>query len=926
MRTDDYLAIPDDYGRWLGGLRWGEGGEVVEYAADDPEIGLTFAMGAEVALFLEGAAADGGLPHFAFVLHFLHLMGFGSRLVTVGDTARLAEAHEGLARAFREAGRSLRNAGALCAVVCRDLPPVADPPPWASLRLRLTERSPGGFAILRRYPGEEPALRPAEFDARVRASLREWSLDDLRHWLRYGRGPIPQAVEAVARAIPIPLTQALAALEGRPRLRGTAGLVSHLDGALTLPPRSLAHNKLPLGGYTDVTNRGLPEHILPSQLALDPDEFLRRFAARELLYYHREEPHAPSDRELMLVIDQGVRTWGDVRLALAAATIALARQADRRKLAVRLATTGTGGEPVDTSGLGVEALGELLESSDLSPNPAAALARALGSVTESKVSHDFILLTHPRSLAEPAVIAAARAADGDARLFAVAADPAGEVVLSEVRGGVPVVIGRCRVDLADAKAGRKGEVAATREAPAGRWRGDVEPIGFPFRLGALAPFPDSHFTFDDAGDWLLLAGRHGLLHAWRADGSGSEMLPRARVEGQILDAVDAVVGVAGGFFVAGTAGHQSVAAHYDWQSRTCTAHTLEVTPGVSLRWSYVRWLHSVVGGDGRNPILAIDLGRRGPGAGHRPGRPSSTRASRAIELGTQGVLGPVIVRDGEVPPELGRVISFREEPGEVAVRDDQGDWCRHTPSSEGRPRLAGGRLIQGRWNGRTLALLMGAPDGRRDIHVFAVGRPWRSLSEHVCPRDARDFALSRDGRRIAWRLGDRQLVARVVGESGPPSLLTPKGRAHPDMGLDLGGDFLTVQTGRHSHMVCWDRGRLEFTWSGGVAVARVFGSLAARGGPTRHASLADRGRFTLFAVMPNLTAAVDRFGQVALLDRSGELVCMFLVFRDQIAAWSPDGTRLGPVSMTGGPPTPAGEERIGAALLATSDAGRSLGQ
>ena len=80
------------------------------------------------------------------------------------------------------------------------------------------------------------------------------------------------------------------------------------------------------------------------------------------------------------MIDQGVRTWGDVRLVLAAAALALgeAGRAPRAR-APAVATTGNDGEPVDAAGAGAEALGELLEASDLTPNPAPALARVLGA-------------------------------------------------------------------------------------------------------------------------------------------------------------------------------------------------------------------------------------------------------------------------------------------------------------------------------------------------------------------------------------------------------------------------------------------------------------------------------------------------------------------------------------------------------------------
>ena len=76
-----------------------------------------------------------------------------------------------------------------------------------------------------------------------------------------------------------------------------------------------------------MATRGRPEQILPSQFAIDDIEFLRRFAENELLYFHREEPHAPVTEELVLLIDQGVRTWGRVRHALVASALAFGKLA-----------------------------------------------------------------------------------------------------------------------------------------------------------------------------------------------------------------------------------------------------------------------------------------------------------------------------------------------------------------------------------------------------------------------------------------------------------------------------------------------------------------------------------------------------------------------------------------------------------------------
>ena len=72
---------------------------------------------------------------------------------------------------------------------------------------------------------------------------------------------------------------------------------------------------------------------------------------------------------------------------------------------------------------------------------------------------------------------------------------------------------------------------------------------------------------------------------------------------------------------------------------------------------------------------------------------------------------------------------------------------------------------------------------------------------------------------------------------------------------------------------------------------------------------------------------VDAFGQVALFDSGDRLLAMFVAFRSQVAAWMPDGTRLGPSQgpspMIDGPATPGAAEKIGQVLKAASDASAS---
>src|SRR5205823_10285072 len=117
------------------------------------------------------------------------------------------------------------------------------------------------------------------------------------------------------------------------------------------------------------------------------------------------------------------------------------------------------------------------------------------------------------------------------------------------------------------------------------------------------------FDFDDAGEWLLVASNLGLLHAFKLDGSRVEVLPRAMVNGKLFTEIDAARGVAGGFAVCGRCGKSLVVVHYDFASRSCTAHVLNPDAAqwdTSWAWHYVREFHSVVA-DEHADAFGVDL-------------------------------------------------------------------------------------------------------------------------------------------------------------------------------------------------------------------------------------------------------------------------------------------------------------------------------
>jgi hypothetical protein len=451
LSADDYLCIPKDYFQWLAfqsskarkltALNWSVSGEALDYGD-----GQTFALGAELAIFIEGFATGRPLIPFVHLLHFLHLLEPGSHAPSE-DLAQLSYA-------FVQTGRLLRNAGALAAHLCAGVSSCDERVDVVALCRQLSsaplmvEACARQTMLRRKRPALCPPLGPERFEKKLREALKALSHEEIEHWFRHGRGPVEEAAKEIARELaarPRSLSRALAALARRKRLAGAVSLVGHLEGALTLPPRRLEHQPLAVGGYADVTTRGHPEHLLPHQFALDGMEFLRRFAEREMLYFRREEPHAPASEDLVVLLDQGVRTWGDVRLVLSAAVLALGKMAVRKKVPFRFAVTSARGRVVDPLQEDDETIGEMLESSDLTPEPGLALERVLED--RAAGARDVVVLTHPRNLSEENVIAAARRVSPGTRLFALTVDGHGAVSLSELRHGDPAKLKQFRVNI-----------------------------------------------------------------------------------------------------------------------------------------------------------------------------------------------------------------------------------------------------------------------------------------------------------------------------------------------------------------------------------------------------------------------------------------------------------------------------------------------
>ncbi len=949
--AETYLEIPSSYGDALDGLCWSPRGDAVVRRD-----GTTLAVTDEIRAVLEGVLARPPIPPFVFVLNLLHLMKIDS------------PAFERLHWAFkstRGAAARGRNVGLLIAELCRDLPPITGELTSADLTLALRLLRVYGDRFDSDVVLEAPLTR-IEFECRVAYRLVDFDNVALVHWLKHGCGPggAGGRLAEQAESLPGRIAQLLVRARRRARLVGAASLVPTLDAALTLPPRGHPPEALPLGGYCDVTTRGRPERLLPGQFALDPDEFIRRFAANELLYFKREEPHQAIRAECVVVLDQGVRTWGSVRLALAGAAFSLLRAASKRGRAWLFATSAPGA--IDLLAPNAEAVADRLEASDLTPHPGECLTRALRAGGGDP--RDVILLTHSRSLRESVVASAASGRGPGDRLFAVTVDESGRAELMQWATGGPMAVRSFRVDLEAAEAACPETVAPPsrpRTAAAVSWTGDVEPVPFPFRPGLVTE--PLLVGFEAGHDWLVIAGRDGVLHGLALDGSPPEVLPRALRDGVVLKQVEAILGVTSGVVVCGrmvvdsgptvsattpqsvtlhshdtpmvSSGaseppphEQFVAAHYVRTTRQVTLHALGPS-AAEPRWSAHPDLHCVAVRAPAGAGCALDLDTLGRFS--LPGPTATAPINRACLAWNRAAKGappydlPIWDSTAKVAPPDGvpftivlppAVNSIWDAPflhrlrsNEIDLKQAPGNWNRLKPQRDGKRLLAGAEFHCAQLAGDVLALAYSNTEGRK---LLLLRGPEGAVLGEVGHPVHNIFTLSADGRLLARRDVARAVV--VAETAAPAQTIASAAHAglHDAIAVELtAAPFqLTTIVGGHQH-----RFQLECRlllhkprWELPDRVARPKGTVL------HPLTTYDQSRFPPREIVHvrGWRVVVDRLGQVLLFrGDAGPLVAAFLVRRERAAAWVPGGVFWGDTRLIGGPATPDADKKIGQAIV-----------
>jgi len=103
----------------------------------------------------------------------------------------------------------------------------------------------------------------------------------------------------------------------------TAALIKRIWAGLHIPVHNTHTSQQPLGGISDLTNKGEFDKLLISEYANEDLIFLSRLANNEALYMQREAPPTDNDERRLILIDISLKNWGTPKIMAFATALAI---------------------------------------------------------------------------------------------------------------------------------------------------------------------------------------------------------------------------------------------------------------------------------------------------------------------------------------------------------------------------------------------------------------------------------------------------------------------------------------------------------------------------------------------------------------------------------------------------------------------------
>ena len=180
---------------------------------------------------------------------------------------------------------------------------------------------------------------------------------------------------------------------------GLSRLARNMAAVVQLPRTMTDTDELPIGGVSDITNRGTLDRLLLSELAHDDLMLATRLALNEALFLRRESPPAIPPKQRHLLIDCGLRMWGVPRVFSTAFGLSLAATTEKGASLIAYRASGDTVTPVDLATR--EGLVAHLEMLEPEVHPGRSLREFFQRVRTSESPGDVVVVTTDLVLADP---------------------------------------------------------------------------------------------------------------------------------------------------------------------------------------------------------------------------------------------------------------------------------------------------------------------------------------------------------------------------------------------------------------------------------------------------------------------------------------------------------------------------------------------
>ncbi|RYZ49568.1 MAG: hypothetical protein EOP49_15995 [Sphingobacteriales bacterium] len=184
-----------------------------------------------------------------------------------------------------------------------------------------------------------------------------------------------------------------------PQTFQVGALIKNIWAGFKIPIFNAHAGEQPIGGVSDLSNKGSFDKLLVSEFANDDLVFMNRIANNEALYMHREMPPVKDKLHRNIVIDISIKNWGTPKILAFASYVAIARH-PRSPGECKGHVVGANWTPVACSNPGE--LINALQHTDAALHAGQGLEAFLMEHKKDKQLEIFYITTHD-SLKHPAV-------------------------------------------------------------------------------------------------------------------------------------------------------------------------------------------------------------------------------------------------------------------------------------------------------------------------------------------------------------------------------------------------------------------------------------------------------------------------------------------------------------------------------------------